>query len=134
MDQDQPPLIDESTSDAATRSLVDDVKRLVEDGRTLAEAELAYQKARAAVVGEAAKGIAAWGALALALVFFTLMALVMGLLLALATTPLGPWGALAVVTLALLFAAALCGWLAVSRAKRVSRLVSERTGSEDEPA
>ena len=62
-----PPLIAE---DPAERSLVDDVRQLVGDGRTLLEAELAYQKSRALVAGQAAKSVAGWGALALALLFF----------------------------------------------------------------
>ncbi|MFC0589304.1 phage holin family protein [Novosphingobium aquiterrae] len=118
-----------STSDAAERSLVDDVRDVVADGRTLLEAELAYQKSRAAVAGSGAKGVAAWGALALALVFFALMALVLGLVLAL-TALIGPTLATLVSVLALLIAAALCGWTAARRWKRTSQLLS---GTDDAP-
>jgi hypothetical protein len=54
------------------------------------------------------------GALVLALLFFVLMALVMGLLLAL-TPLLGTWGALGVVVAGLLLLTLLAGW-ASSRA------------------
>lgn len=132
MDDEQPPLVGADTGDAATRSLVDDVKRLVEDGRTLAEAELAYQKSRAAVAGEGAKGVLGWGALALALVFFVLMALVVGLLIALSiASPLGPWGALGVVTLGLLAFGALSGWVAVRKVQRLSALLNDKSSTRE---
>ena len=123
MDDESPPLIapDPRTDprSAAERSLVDDVKQLAQDGRTLLEAELAYQKSRAMVVGEGVKGIAGWGALALALVFFALMALILGLLLAL-SAELGPWAALAIVFGGVLIAAGLAAWTASRRWKRMA--------------
>ncbi|NOU02176.1 MAG: phage holin family protein [Novosphingobium sp.] len=124
MADDVPPLIAPSTGDAATRSLVEDVKNLVEDGRTLIEAEVAYQKSRAAVAGAGAKGIAGWTLLALALIFFTLMALVVGLLLALAPA-MGSWGALLTVVLGLLTSTALSAWVALRRWKRVRAALAE---------
>lgn len=124
MADDVPPLIAPSTGDAATRSLVEDVKNLVEDGRTLVEAELAYQKSRAAVAGAGAKGIAGWTLLALALIFFTLMAVVVGLLLALAPA-MGSWGALLTVVLGLLTSTALSAWVALRRWKRVRAALAE---------
>lgn len=124
MADDVPPLIAPSTGDAATRSLVEDVKNLVEDGRTLVEAEVAYQKSRAAVAGAGAKGIAGWTLLALALIFFTLMALVVGLLLALAPA-MGSWGALLTVVLGLLTSTALSAWVALRRWKRVRAALAE---------
>lgn len=114
MDVDPPPLIAPSPSAVAERSLVDDVKQLAHDGRTLLEAELAYQKSRAALAGQEVKAIAGWGALALALVFFALMALVMGVLLAL-SEEFGAWMATAVVVAGLLLAAGLAGWKAARR-------------------
>ncbi|MFM2273196.1 MAG: hypothetical protein RL702_2261 [Pseudomonadota bacterium] len=119
-----PPLIAEPASDAAQRSLVEDARRLVDDGRTLLEAELAYHKARAAVAGEAAREVAAWGALALALVFFALMALVMGVLLGIAQL-LGYWAATALVVAALALVAGLAGARAAARWKRASAQISE---------
>lgn len=113
-----------SASDAAQRSLVDDVRALVDDGRTLVEAELAYQKSRAAVVGAGAKGVAGWGALALALLFFALMALVIGLVLAL-TSLIGPWWAMLVVFIGLLACAGLSALVASRRWERTARLLSD---------
>lgn len=113
MDDVSPPLIKPAISDAAERSLVDDVKHLVEDGRTLLEAELAYHKSRAAVAGAGIKTIAGWGALAAALVFFSLMALVIGALIGLAQL-LGIWTATGVVVVTVL----VCAVLAALAAKR----------------
>ena len=101
MDHETPPLIADHSADPAQRSLVDDVRQMVYDGRTLLEAELAYQKSRAAVAGAGAKSVAVWGALAL--VFFTLMAAVVGALLVLAQC-LGALAAMGIVVGVLLIA------------------------------
>ena len=122
--QPEPPLVKDEASDAATRSLIDDVRQLAVDGRTLLEAELAYQKSRATLAGQTAKGMAGWIALALALVFFALMALVMGLLLAL--TPLiGGWLAMLAVVLGPLLAAALSGLAAKRKWQAMERRLKE---------
>ena len=124
MEQPDPPLVKDAPTDAADRSLVEDVRALVEDGRTLLEAELAYQKSRAALAGRTAKSMAGWIALALSLVFFALMALVMGLLLTLAPL-IGGLGATLVVVLGLLGAAGLSGWIAARRWQAMTRRLSE---------
>ena len=119
MDSDHPIPTPSSTADAAQRSLVDDVRMLLEDGRTLVEAELAYQKSRAAAAGSGAKGIAGWGALALALVFFALMAVVVGVLIGLAGL-IGIWLATAATAAGLLVFAGLCGYAASRRWTRMT--------------
>lgn len=124
MDEPAPPLIAEQDDAPETAGLVDDLRQLAANGRTLLEAELAYQKSRAAVAGKAARSVAGWGALALALVFFALMALVMGLVLAL-TQLLGPWGAMAAVVIGLLVAAALAARVAARRWKRTAAQLAE---------
>lgn len=106
-------------------SLSDDVRQLLAEGRSLLSAELAYHKARMGVAGAGARGIAAWGALALALVFFALMALVLGLLLALGSL-LGPWAALGIVVAGCVAGALLAALVALRRWRRMARLLSER--------
>lgn len=123
MTEETPPLIDEK---AAERSLVEDVRQLVDDGRTLVEAELAYQKSRAVVAGMAAKSIAGWVVLGLALLFFALMALVLGLILVLAQA-IGAAAATLVVVLGLLAMGALSGMVALRRWKRASALLSDES-------
>ena len=81
-------------------SLIDDLAALFEDGKTYAQAEVAYQKSRAGFVGEQAKYVVAYGAGALGVFHLALIALTVGVLIAL--MPLvGPWIATAIVTLAL---------------------------------
>lgn len=125
MDETEPPLIAEDPDPVEAPGLVDDLRQLAHDGRTLLEAELAYQKSRAAVAGQAVKSVAGWGALALALVFFALMALVIGLLLALAPL-LGPWGAMAAMVAGLLVTAALAGWIAAQRWQRTAAQLGDK--------
>ncbi|HOB13953.1 MAG TPA: phage holin family protein [Novosphingobium sp.] len=122
MAEDEPPLVE---PDAAERSLLSDVQQLVEDGRTLLEAELAYQKSRALVAGQAAKSVAGWAALALALAFFALMALTLGLVLMLAPM-IGPFAATLAVFAGMLTAAALTAWTAARRWKRAASQIAER--------
>lgn len=121
MKDEVPPLIDEK---AAERSLVEDVRQLVDDGRTLVEAELAYQKSRAIVAGMAAKSIAGWVMLGLALLFFALMALVLGLILILAPA-IGPVGATLAVVLGLVVMGALSGFTALRRWRRAAALLAD---------
>ena len=127
MDDASPPLMKNSTSGAAERSLAEDIKHLASDGRTLLEAEFAYQKSRAAVAGAGVKGIAGWASLALALVFFALMALVIGVLLGMAEF-IGIWAATAVTVVLVLAAAGLAGLAASRRWKRMNAALT------DEPA
>ncbi len=121
MADEAPPLVNE---DAAERSLVDDVRQLVDDGRTLIEAELAYQKSRAVVAGQAAKSVAGWSLLALSLAFFALMALVLGLMLILSPL-IGPVGAMLAVVGTLLVLAGFAGLRAMRRWQRAATLLSD---------
>ena len=132
MDEASPPLIKPSASDAAARSLVDDVRHLASDGRTLLEAEFAYQKSRAAVAGAGVKGIAGWAALALALVFFALMALVVGVLLGIAEF-VGIWAATAITVLLVLAVAGLAGLAASRRWKRMSAALADEPTKDAAP-
>lgn len=106
-----PPPPDRSPPPPDGPSAIDEVRLLIAAGRQFATAEIAYQSARARLMGKAAVWIAAGGGLALMLMFFVTMALVVGLLLALGTV-LGPWGALAAVVGGLLVATLLAGLVA----------------------
>lgn len=132
MDDASPPLIKPSTSGAAERSLVEDIKDLASDGRTFLEAELAYQKSRAAVAGAGAKGIAGWASLALALVFFALMALVLGVLLGIAEF-IGIWAATGVTVLVVLSAAGLAGLAANRRWQRMRAALLDEPKADTPP-
>lgn len=113
-----------TAADADDRSLLDDVRQLADDARAVARAEVAYQKSRAAFAGQEARSIALFGVLAAVLAFFALMALTLGLVIAL--TPLiTAWGATAAVAGGLLVIAMLCGF---SAARRWQRMRAALTG------
>ncbi|GAB5350842.1 MAG: hypothetical protein CL575_08785 [Altererythrobacter sp.] len=82
-------------------SLADDLLALFEDGKTYAEAEMAYQKSRAGYTANRLKGALALGFGAFGVLHLALIALTVGVVIAL--TPLvGPWIATAIVTVALI--------------------------------
>ncbi len=84
-------------------SLTDDVFALIEDGKTYAEAELRFQKSRAAFVGNRSKGAVVYLLAAFGMFHLALIAATVGFVMAL--IPLvGPWGATAIVTLGLVVA------------------------------
>ncbi|KPL67702.1 hypothetical protein SZ64_05975 [Erythrobacter sp. SG61-1L] len=106
--------------DVGGPTLVDELSSLFEDGRTYAEAEIAFQKTRAAFVGEQAKGIAVTGGIAALLVVLAIFALVFGAILAL--TPLvGAFGATGIVFGALLIAAFVLVRIARAKARAMIR-------------
>jgi Flp pilus assembly protein TadB len=115
---------DTGQPDADGPSLAEDLRCLVADGRRFAEAELAYQKSRAAYAAQEMRGISILGVLALFLLFFALMALVFGLVLALVPL-LGTWAATASVSGGLTLAALLCALMAARRARRMGRALSD---------
>jgi hypothetical protein len=125
---DQAPDQPGAVTDPADRSLVEDLRRLAGDARTMAGAELAYQQARAKLASSSIAGIAGRAAVALALAFFALMAIVLGAILALSPL-LTPWGATAVVTLVLLVGALVMAL----RARAKWRRMVARVVREDEP-
>ena len=97
---------------------------MVIEAKATARAEISYQVARLTLSGRMIGRIAGFGVLALALIFFALMALVVGLLLALAPA-LGIWGAMAAV-IGLLLLALLWAVLAIrSGWRRLRRLFAE---------
>lgn len=85
-------------------SLKSDVEALIADGKTYLEAELAFQKSRAGYTADGAKWTAIYGAAALGLIHLALIALTVGVLIALAPL-IGPWLATAVVVALLLLGA-----------------------------
>ncbi len=88
------------------RSLLDDVRALIDDGKTYLEAELGFQKTRAAFIADRAKSTVVFGAIAALLGFLALVGLTVGSIIAL-TPLLTAWGASALVVALLLIAAAL---------------------------
>jgi hypothetical protein len=95
-------------------SLSDDVRALIDDGKTYFEAELQFQKSRAAFIADRGRSGAIYGVAALLLVHLALVSLAIGLIFAL--TPLiTAWGATAVVVGALLALGVILGLAAKKR-------------------
>ena len=101
------------------------IAALTADARLLIESEAAWWKLAAAHAIASARRVAMLFAIAAALVFFALMALVTGSVIAL-TPVIGAWGATALVTTALVLAAMLAAKLAIARIRRTLRLLSGR--------
>ena len=126
------PVIGQSTGDAppvdssgdAQPSLVDDVKALLDDGKTYLEAELQFQKSRAAFAVDRGKSGAIYGIAAAAVVHLALIALVVGAIFALSPL-ITAWGATALVVGALLIAGALLGLAARKRFASLSSAMRE---------
>lgn len=95
-----------TTGEASFDSLRDNIAVLVEDARTYAEAELAFQKTRAALAGKMAGRAALYAVLALLLLHLALIALAVGVVIALAPY-VTIWGAIAIVVGALLIGVAI---------------------------
>ena len=103
-----------SQAAAEDRSLIDDVEVLIEDGRTYLEAELNYQKTRGLFVADRAGQVAAFGVAGLVFALMALVALTVGLVIAL-TPPLGVWGATGVVVIVWLLVAVIAFTVAAGR-------------------
>jgi len=88
---------DDTENGEPQRSLFDDMEAIIEDGRTYLDAEIQYQKTRAAFVADRAKDAAIFAAIGGALALLALVALTVGLVIALAPH-LTAWGAVAAVT------------------------------------
>lgn len=117
------------TPDAADHpTLPEDLRDLVGKGHKYALAELAFQKSRVAYAGSQARTVALLAVSAAVLVFFAVMALVVGAVIALAPV-IGGWPATAVVTLTLLVVAFLFLLTAKSRWKRTMTLVADDRGA-----
>lgn len=128
-DVSSPPMPGDPPAEAASRSLVDDMRELADAGKGLAQAEFAYQKARASFAGKNARNIAILVLLVLGLLFCALLALTLGLIISLAPL-LTPIGATAAVVAGFAISAMLGAMLAVNRWRHMVEVLSEG-GEED---
>lgn len=121
-DEHEPP---EADGEQRGPSLTDDLFALLEDGRTYAEAEVAFQKSRASFVANRTKGAIAFGLGAFGVFHLALIALTVGAVFAL--VPLvGPWAATAIVTVALVVAGLVLLRLLKGRIDDIRDAFSER--------
>ena len=108
------------------RSLADDLEALYEDGKTYAEAEIAFQKSRARYVGGHAKAGTVYILLALFLAHMLLIGLTVGAILTLSPM-VGPLAATAIVVGTLLVLAVV---LALSAKARFGKIGAAFGGDE----
>ncbi|HTM95592.1 MAG TPA: phage holin family protein [Croceibacterium sp.] len=127
--RDEDPL-PETGEEADERSLLDDVGAAIEDGKTYLEAELAYQRTRAAFAADRAKDAAVFAALGGALALLALVALTIGLVIALVPL-LTAWGAAAVVTGAWLALSVVFLRMAAARWRRLIGMFLSNTEREE---
>lgn len=110
--------------DAERVTLADDLRQLADEAKALAQAEFAFQKSRAAYAGAETRTISLLLLVGAVLVFFAVMALVTGSVIALGPL-LGPWGATAAVTFALLVVAGICAGSARTRLARMKSVLAD---------
>lgn len=122
--EDLAPLAGADAAAAGGLSFAEDLRQLADEAKVLAQAEFAFQKSRAAYAGSETRGIAGLLVVAAVLVFFAVMALVTGTVIALGPL-LGLWGAMAAVTLGLLLLAGLCALGARSKLKRMMAIIAD---------
>lgn len=122
-DEDQPAVV--AGEAARHRPLEDDLRGLVDRGLAFARAEVELQKARGLYAAGRLKWIAILGGLALVLLFFSLVALTVGLVIGL--TPLiGALCATLAVFGGLVIVALVCTLIAVRQWKSMTSALSNR--------
>jgi hypothetical protein len=103
------------------RSLTEDLGDLIDDGRNYVEAEIAYQKSRAALIASKGKRGTVLALISFACLNSALIALVVGLVITLAPH-LTPLGATAAVVGLLMGAAIVFALLARKRFRKLARV------------
>jgi len=116
------PAREETTS---RTTLADEIRDVIAEAREAFASEINFQKARAALAGKYAGGIAVMGVLALIVAVFALMALVIGVLLGLSAL-YGPWIATAAVVGGLLLIAGIAVLLALGKLRKLKRLFAKK--------
>lgn len=107
-------------------SLASDFEALLDDGKTYFEAELAYQKSRAVFSANRVKWALVYGAAAFGFLHLALIALVVGAVMAL-TPAIGPWFAMALVTLLLLAGASVLIMRLRAKLREVRSVFDDKT-------
>ncbi len=121
--------VSESTTNF-DESLVEELAALIDDGKTYAEAELAFQKARAGLAGRSIGVALGLAIVAIILLHIAFLALAVGLVIALAPL-VSIWGAIAIVVGGILLLVGLLGYGAYSKGKLLGALFAA-PAKEDE--
>ncbi|MEL7189562.1 MAG: phage holin family protein [Pseudomonadota bacterium] len=117
-----PPLFDDS--------ITSEIAALIDDGRTYAKAEVAFQKIRAKIAGKHIAIALVCGIIAIVLLHIAFLALAVGLVIALA--PLVTiWGAIGIVVGALVLLVVLLGLKAKSSGQKLAGLFASDEKDEE---
>ena len=111
----------ERTIDAG--SAVDSLRLLIGEAKAAAASEMELARACGAIVGASAKTISIWGVVALITLFVAVLALAIGVMIALATIT-GPWWAAVIVPGALLLVTLIAALIIRGAAKRAKAAVA----------
>ncbi|MEM1053529.1 MAG: phage holin family protein [Pseudomonadota bacterium] len=110
-------------------SVMEEAGALIDNARTYAEAELGFQKTRAAFAGRLIGISLGLGVVALILLHIAFLALAVGLVLAFEPV-VGIWGAIGIVFGGLMLIVALLGWGAFSKVQKLASLFSSTKGEQ----
>lgn len=132
MSEPLPDDIDADEEDRGKSSLFTEIGSLIEDGKTYAQAEVAYQKTRFSFFAGHAKWGVMLAGIAAVLVVISLFAMVFGLILSLAPI-LTPIGATAAVTLASLILAGLLAAVAKMQFAKAKSAFESRENPNEQP-
>ena len=120
----------ETNSPGFDASIVDELAALIDDGKTFAQAEVAFQKTRATLAGKNVGMAVAVGVVAVVLLHIALLGLAVGLVIALQPV-MAIWGAITIVVGVLLIATALLVRMAVARGKLVAAMFAANKDGGD---
>ena len=105
-------------------SIIEEIGAVIDDAKIYATAELAFQKTRAKLLGKNAAIAAGAVVLAIILLHISLIALAVGLVLAL-EPHVTIWGAIAIVVGVMLLGVGLLGYAAVSRGRFIAAMFAK---------
>ena len=111
--------------------MIEQLNGLYQDGRSLVDAEIGFQRARLSAAGRQIRVMAALAFVGLVLLSCALIALTVGTMISLMAL-LGPWGAMGATVAGSLILAAICFWLAAGRIGRVTALFASDAPAEGE--
>jgi hypothetical protein len=124
MSEDSPPLMSADADDPADRPLSDDLRLLIDDGRTLLEAELAYQKSRAIATGSGIATVVGWAVAGFVILLLAVIAALFGVVLELSVL-FGAAGATLIVVFSMLVLATLCALIVQNKWRKVRRMIGD---------
>ncbi|MEL6487748.1 MAG: phage holin family protein [Pseudomonadota bacterium] len=102
-------------------TIIEELGALIDDAQLYAKAEIAFQKTRASLVGRNVGAALGAVILAIILLHIALIALAVGLVLALQPF-VTIWGAIGIVVGVMLLGVGALGWIAVQRGRRIAAM------------